>query len=134
MSSDEVEHMFKNVTKSIRTVGVNISINKLTEKVFYALDALLIDIMKEHLARTNRPLNDIFSRFDSNKDNFLEYAELENLLLDCHISFKPNILKRIYELMDPGRRTSKISMNSFKFYLSEASVSVGGLSSSMNMA
>lgn len=60
MSNDEVEYLFKNVTKSVRTIGVNISINRLTDKVFYALDALLIDMMKENIARSTRPMIELF--------------------------------------------------------------------------
>jgi len=83
MSSEEVEILFKTVTKCQRTLGVNISITKLTERVFHALDALIIDKMRDAVAKSMKPLNELFARYDANKDGMLEYLELENLLLEC---------------------------------------------------
>lgn len=83
MSNDEVEYLFKHVTKSVRTIGVTISIDRITEKVFIALDALLIEKIKENIAKSLKPLGELFTKYDVNKDNALEYKELENLLLEC---------------------------------------------------
>ena len=69
MSNDEVEYLFKYVTKSVRTIGVSVSIDRLTEKVFTAVDALLIEKTKESIARSMRSVTELFSRHDSNKDN-----------------------------------------------------------------
>ena len=123
MSNEEVEVLFKHVTKSVRTIGVTISVNRLTEKVFTAVDALLIEKMKEHVLKSMKPLVELAHKYDSNKDNALEYAELENMLLECQLAFKPAMLSRIYNLMDPGRRASKITLNTLKFYLSDYSYS-----------
>ena len=83
MSDSEVEFMFKNVTKSLKTIGVTISINKLTDRVFTALDAIIIEKSKEAVLRSAKTLRDLVERHDSNRDQALEYAELENLLLEC---------------------------------------------------
>lgn len=56
MSSDEVEHLFKSITKVQRTQGINLSISKLTEKVFKAMDAILLDRMREHVLKSGKPL------------------------------------------------------------------------------
>lgn len=125
MSSDEVEFLFKAVTKSVRTIGVNISITKLIEKVFIATDALLLEKMKDSIQKSLRPIADLISRHDSNKDGCLDYPEFENLLLECQLAFKPAMLARVYGLMDPGKRTSKITTNTLKFYLGD-SYGVGG--------
>lgn len=51
MTESEVENVFKYVTKSIRTTGITISINELTDKVFKAFDALLIEKVKDSICR-----------------------------------------------------------------------------------
>ena len=83
MSGPEVEALFKNLTKSVRTTGVEISITKLTEKVFRALDALLIERMRDSVAKSMKPLSELVAKHDANKDGAVEYLELENLLLEC---------------------------------------------------
>jgi len=83
MTSEEVEYLFKYVTKSVRTIGVVMSVNKLTEKVYIAVDALLIEKTRDAISKSLRPFQECFNRHDSNKDNYLEYGELENLLLEC---------------------------------------------------
>ena len=47
MTDAESENLFKYITKAIRTVGVTISISRLTDRVFLAVDALLIEKMKD---------------------------------------------------------------------------------------
>jgi hypothetical protein len=83
MSEQEVESLFKHVTKTVKTIGVQISINKLTEKVYSALDAILIERIRDAVTKSLKPLSELFTKFDANKDGKLEYAELENLLLEC---------------------------------------------------
>lgn len=83
MSEEEAEALFKHVTKSVRTVGVELSVDKLCMKVFTAVDALLIEKTKDAIHKSLRPFQENFNRQDSNKDGKLEYAEFENLLLDC---------------------------------------------------
>jgi Ca2+-binding EF-hand superfamily protein len=83
MSSEEVEILFKSVTKVQRTLGVNISITKLTEKVFRALDALLIERMRDSVAKSMKPLHELLQRYDANQDGFLECSEVETMFLEC---------------------------------------------------
>lgn len=75
--------MFKYVTKSVRTIGVTISIDQLTEKVFIGFNAILIEKTRDAVLKSHRSFSQTFARHDSNKDNYLEYTELENLLLEC---------------------------------------------------
>ena len=88
MSNEEVEILFKSVTKVQRTLGVNISVTKLSEKVFRALDALLIERMRDSVAKSSKPLNELLQRFDANHDGFLENSELETMFLECQLAFK----------------------------------------------
>jgi len=67
----------------------------LTDKVFRALDALLIERMRDSTSKSLKPLHDLLTRFDSNHDGFLEHSEIENLFLDCQLAFKPHIFQRI---------------------------------------
>ena len=83
MTPEEVEFLFKHVTRSVRTVGVVLSVEKLTIKVFTAVDALLIERTKDAISKAMRPFPELFARHDANKDGSLEYAELENMLLEC---------------------------------------------------
>ena len=83
MSDSEVEFMFKNITKSLKTIGVTISIKKLTDRVFTALDAIIIEKTKEAVLRSAKTLRELVERHDANRDQALEYAEMENLLLEC---------------------------------------------------
>jgi hypothetical protein len=128
MSDAEVEFMFKNVTKSLKTIGVNISINKLTDKVFTALDAIIIEKTKEAVLRSQKTLRELLDRHDANKDQSLQYAEFENMLLECQLVFKPKTLQRLYNIMDPGRRTNKITFATIKFYVQGASQALPGRS------
>ena len=54
MSEDEVEQLFKYVSKSVRTIGVEMSIDKLCEKVYTAVDALLIEKTKDAVSKSMR--------------------------------------------------------------------------------
>lgn len=118
MSNEEIEHLFKYVTKSLRTIGVTMSVNRLTEKVYNAVDALLIEKARDALQKSMRSFHENFQRHSSKKNNFLDYPELENLLLECSLVLKPSMLDRLYKLLDPGKKLSKIAYNSLKFLVS----------------
>ncbi len=83
MTPEEVEILFKKLTKCQRTIGITLSTNKLTDSVFKALDALLIERMRDSIAKSVRSLAELISKHDGNKDGSVEYNELENLFLDC---------------------------------------------------
>lgn len=55
MSADEAEFLFKHVTKSLRTIGVAMSVTRLTDKVFTAVDALIIEKTKDSIYKCVRP-------------------------------------------------------------------------------
>ena len=125
MGSEEVEHLFKSVAKCQRTIGVTLSITKLTDKVFKALDALLIERMRDSVAKSVKPLSEVFGKHDSNKDGSLEYKELENMFLDLQLAFKNQAFFRVtQQILDPSKKAGKIHFNTLKFYLmSDNSVS-----------
>ena len=117
MSNDEVEQLFKAITKVQRTQGINISITKLAEKVFKAMDAILLDRMREHVLKSAKPLQELMVRHDLNKDGALEYLEVEGLLLECQLAFKTNMFARLINIMDPDRRASKVTYTTLKYYM-----------------
>jgi hypothetical protein len=100
MTADEVEFLFKHVTRSVRTIGVVMSVEKLTMKVFTAVDALLIEKTKDAISKALRTFRELFDRHDSNKDGNLEYAEFENMLLECQIAYKPSMFERLILILD----------------------------------
>jgi hypothetical protein len=90
--------------------------------VFRALDALLIERMRDSTSKSLKPLHDLLSRFDSNHDGFLEYSEIENMFLECQLAFKPQIFHRITSsVFDIGQlkrsNGSKVSSQTLKFLL-----------------
>jgi 5'-deoxynucleotidase YfbR-like HD superfamily hydrolase len=80
MAPEEVESMFKKVTRSQRTTGVHISMSKLTEKVFKAFDAHLINMMRDHVSKSVKPLQELFAAQDTKRVGALEYQQLALLL------------------------------------------------------
>ena len=68
---------------------MTISITQLTEKVYRALDAHLLEKMRDSVARCGKSLSEVFNRHDGNKDGLLERQELENLFLELEVAFKP---------------------------------------------
>jgi hypothetical protein len=68
-------------------------------------------------------------RHDKDKDGFLNYNEFENLLLELPVSIKTGILDEILigEMLDVGKRFSKISFDILKFYIGGSAASSGGL-------
>lgn len=127
MSNEEVEILFKHVAKCQRTLGVNISITKLTERVFTAFDALLIAKMRDSIAKQMKPFADLVVQFDSNKDGFLDKKEIEQLFLSCSLAFNANALNRIFnsifDLSRSQKPQTKVSSQTLKFFLSPDSSS-----------
>lgn len=133
MSNEEVELMFKSVAKCQRTVGVTLSITKLSERAFKALDALLIERMADNVGKSLKPLSDLVQRHDSNKDGQLEYTELENMLLECQLAFKSHMFQRICtSILDGGKRANKVTFNTLKFYLLSETNMTSGVSASQS--
>lgn len=95
MGSEEVESLFKKVTRSQRTIGVHISISKLTEKVFKALDAHLVNVMRDHVSKAMKSLQEMFSRQDDKKQGSIDYEQLAQLFLECGLVFKDRMFNRV---------------------------------------
>jgi hypothetical protein len=96
MSNDEIEALFLHVGKCARTSAVSLRIKQLTEKVFRALDAVLIQQMREAVRAAGRSFDEMVAANDANKDGYLEMKEVEQMLLNCAIAFKHNIFNRIF--------------------------------------
>ena len=58
------------------------SVTKLIDYVYYALQAVIIERMKDGLRRSGKYIVDLLLKHDGNKDGFLTYIELESLLLE----------------------------------------------------
>ena len=80
---------------------------------------MIIEKVKDAVLKSLKPLSELFTKHDANKDGLLEYKELEDLLLECQVAFKPNLLKRLLSLLDPEEKRRKISYDSLKFYVSD---------------
>jgi Ca2+-binding EF-hand superfamily protein len=53
--------------------------------------------MRDSVIKSVRPLGELMSKHDSNKDGALDYNELENLFLELQLAFKPNMFARVCE-------------------------------------
>lgn len=59
-------------------------------------------------------MQELFDKYDSNKDGFLEYQEFENMLLECELAFKNKIFDRLCtKVLDLNKKASKISFEKF---------------------
>lgn len=97
---------------------MTLSITKLSEHVFRALDAQLIERMRDSVGKSHKPLGELFARYDSNKDGALDYKELENMLLECQLAFKDGMFRRICEsILDPGKRAGRVTFATLKHFL-----------------
>lgn len=135
MSPNENEAVFKYITKSLRTTGVTISISTLCNKVYTAVQALLVDKIKDGIFKSMKSLHDLFSKFDSKRTGFLDYVETENLLLECQVILKPNMLSQVFSLLDPNKRYKKIGYDKLKFFFSDNTIQYlgGGLARQLDM-
>jgi hypothetical protein len=113
-----------------RTTGVKMKVGDLVSKVFDAVQARLIEQVRVALKKEGLSISSLFSKYDKNKDGFLDYSpqhsELQKVLEDCHNPLKPNMLRvlqsRVFDppaAQDQQRRdgTGKIGMGVMKFYL-----------------
>lgn len=53
-----------------------------------------------------------FNMFDENKDGFLDFSDLKNLLKQMNVAIRESDLGKVFELMDL-RQCGKISYNDF---------------------
>ena len=58
---------------------------------------------------------------DHNKDSCLEYSELESMLLEMSISFKPQIMENILirEIMDIDGKKGKITFETIRHVIGD---------------
>jgi len=47
--------------------------------------AILIDRVRHRLERASMSVSDLFTKYDRNKDGFLEYDEFAKAMLECKI-------------------------------------------------
>lgn len=89
--------------------------------MFRALDALLIERMRDSIAKSPKSLQDLMSRFDANHDGALEFNEVESMFLECQIAFKPQMFARIcseiFDVTKQKRPTTKVSYATLKHFL-----------------
>lgn len=95
ITGGEIETIFKLMTKSHRSEGLTMSVTRLVDKVYNAVDALLIERVKEGILRSMKPLGELFAKFDGNKDGYIEYRELEDFLLEIKVTLQSNFIKRL---------------------------------------
>jgi len=94
-------------------------VTKLIDQLFEAVKAVIIEKIRDQLKRSGKYLIDLLVKHDSDKDASLTYTEFENLLLDLPLSFKNGVFNEILigEMLDVGKRQSKISFDILKWYI-----------------
>lgn len=87
------------------------------------MKAVIVEMMRDRLKRSGKYLIDLLIKHDADKDACLTYTEFENLLLDLPLSFKSNTYNDILigEMLDVGKRKSKISFEILKWYIGAGS-------------
>lgn len=100
---------------------------KLVELAFEAVKAVIVEKIREQLKRSGSYLVDLLVKHDKDKDGFLNYGEFENLLMELPVSIKTGILDEILigEMLDAGKRFSKISFDMLKWYIGGGASSQG---------
>jgi Ca2+-binding EF-hand superfamily protein len=119
-----------------RTTGVKMKVGDLVNAVFAAVEARLVDQVRVALNKEGLTVASVFSKYDKNKDGFLDYSpqhsELQKVLEDCHRPLKPNMLRVIQSrVLDPSKShdvqrrdgTGKIGMGMMKFYFEQGASS-----------
>ena len=108
---------------------------KLVDQLFEAVKAVVIEKIREQLKRSSKYLVDMLVKHDADKDGFLTYTEFENLLLELPVSVKAGILDEVLigEMLDVGKRHSKISFDILKWYIGGGSAPQGLQDSSLDM-
>jgi len=83
------------------------------------------------------PLSQLFTKYDKNKDGYLEHSELLQALSDCHLKLGTNMRDVLMsQVFDPPARgdekkgkmsegSGKISLGVLKFYLEAGGASTG---------
>jgi Ca2+-binding EF-hand superfamily protein len=69
----------------------------------------------------------LLAKHDSDHDGSLTYMEFENMLLELPVSFKSGIFNDILigEMLDVGKRNSKISFDILKWFIGTGSAPQG---------
>jgi hypothetical protein len=110
-------------------------VTRLVDQLYEAVKAVVIEKIREQLKRSGKFLVDMLVKHDKDKDGFLTYTELENLLLELPVSVKAGILDEILigEMLDVGKRHSKISFDILKWYIGGGSAPQGMQDTSLDM-
>lgn len=128
ITAPEIEEIFKQVA-NVQKIGTGqqMQVTKLIEQLFDAVKAVVIERIREQLKRSGKYLVDLLVKHDTDKDGLLTYMEFENLLLDLPVSVKAGIFNEILigEMLDVGKRQSKISFDIIKWYLGGGSAPLG---------
>jgi hypothetical protein len=124
ISNEEVDVLFKHIAGVQRTQGASVSLSRVVAEVFLAVHAILIEKMRDKLARDQKFLPDLLIRHDSNKDSFLTHGEVEDLLRkELHINLGPKMFTDILiaEILDVEKKRGKVSFDMLKLYMGDNS-------------
>jgi len=118
----EVADIFRHITKSKNTMGIKINIQDLTKSVYESVKGLLLEKMRLSLLKNDLNLNQLFTKYDRNRDDVLDAKEFEKALGDCGLEISPNLSVFLNaEVFDPlaakQRRNAKISKKVLRKYL-----------------
>lgn len=99
-------------------------VGEVLDKVFYAVEALVVDRMQAALMRDGTPLIDLASQIARNKNLEMDYAEVEKLMTKLQIYFNRDIFQNIVitRLLDPSQKKGRVSFEQLKRFFGEGSI------------
>lgn len=116
LSDHEIEEIFAVVTKQPRdkwqTVA-KLEIEQLVEQVIEAIDAIIIEEVRQELRRKQLHLVDLIHKHDANKDGVLTLNEVENLLDELGIAMSREEKTRFF------KDTSRVSTAFLQSYFGD---------------
>jgi hypothetical protein len=109
--------LFKFITKSQVTIGVQASMSRTAELVSIAQEALMFERIRDGVSKTSVTLGELFVKHDTNRDNLLELPQIEDFLLELKVFVSPNAMARLKGILDAENR-GKLSLGVIKKYFS----------------
>jgi len=90
------------MTRGERTTNPRLQTSDFVKRVFEGVKAILIDRVRHRLERASMTVSDLFTKYDRNKDGFLEYDEFSKAMLECKIDLQKNMRDYLMkECLDP---------------------------------
>lgn len=103
-TQEEASALFKVLTKSPDPIGLKVDIQQVAELIQRGQDALMFERIRDGVNKSSVSLGELFSKHDTNKDSFLELAQIDDFLLELRVFLNPNALQRLKGILDADAR------------------------------